>query len=58
MLTPTFGWAGGALLQGNTTGAFDGQFWLTQDGSSWSLIQEIKNFFPFTISATSVRLSI
>jgi len=53
MLTPTYGWAGGALLQGNVTGAFDGQFWLTQDGQTWSLVDQIKNFFPFTISTTS-----
>jgi hypothetical protein len=54
MLTPTFGWAGGALLQSNTTTAgFEGQLWLTTDGATWTLNSELKNFYAFYLTTTS-----
>jgi len=53
MLTPTFGWAGGALLQSSTEASFEGQFWVTNDGSTWTLNSELKNFYAFYITVTS-----
>jgi len=52
MLTPTFGWAGGALLQ-STDADYEGQFWLTTDGQTWTLDQTLANFYVFYLSTTS-----
>lgn len=51
MTNSTFGWAAGALVSGpDVTGDFDGQFWRTTDGKTWTLDSEIKNFFPMDIA--------
>ena len=50
MLSTTYGWAAGALLQGQVDGDFDGQFWVTTDGKTWTLDSSIKNFYPFDLS--------
>lgn len=53
MLNSTFGWAGGALVQSTSDSpdaASYGQFWLTTDGKTWTLNQEIRNFYVFDIS--------
>eukprot|EP00339_Tiarina_fusa_P023281 CAMPEP_0117029610 /NCGR_PEP_ID=MMETSP0472-20121206/21426_1 /TAXON_ID=693140 ORGANISM="Tiarina fusus, Strain LIS" /NCGR_SAMPLE_ID=MMETSP0472 /ASSEMBLY_ACC=CAM_ASM_000603 /LENGTH=368 /DNA_ID=CAMNT_0004737423 /DNA_START=90 /DNA_END=1196 /DNA_ORIENTATION=+ len=52
MLTPTLGWAGGALLQGDFQGDFQGIFYKTTDGVNWTLDSELKNFYPMDVSVT------
>ena len=52
MQSPTLGWAGGALLQGDFQGDFQGIFYKTTDGANWTLDSELKNFYPMDISVT------
>jgi len=52
MLSSTFGWVGGALLQGDFKGDFQGIFYKTTDGMTWTLDSQIKNFYPMDISVT------
>lgn len=50
MQSPTLGWAGGALLQGDFSGDFQGIFYMTTDGVNWTLDSQIKNFYPMDVS--------
>eukprot|EP01095_Lingulamoeba_sp_RSL-Kostka_P007959 TRINITY_DN25_c2_g1_i1.p1 TRINITY_DN25_c2_g1~~TRINITY_DN25_c2_g1_i1.p1 ORF type:complete len:404 (+),score=196.09 TRINITY_DN25_c2_g1_i1:35-1213(+) len=50
MLSPTFGWAGGALLDSSADASYEGQFWQTKDGKTWTLYQQIGNFYVFDLS--------
>ena len=52
MGSATEGWACGALVSGDVSGSFDGQFYYTTDGgNTWTLDSQLKNFFPLDISA-------
>jgi hypothetical protein len=55
MYSATVGWATGALVQGDVTGDFDGQFWQTLDGKTWTLVTSIKNFYPFDVSTVDAN---
>jgi hypothetical protein len=54
-LSTTFGWAAGALLQGDVTGDFDGQFWVTKDGVTWTLDSQIKNFYALDVTVVDTN---
>ena len=50
MASPTYGWAAGALVQGDITGDFDAIFYVTNDGQTWTADNQIKNFFPMDVT--------
>jgi hypothetical protein len=57
MLNSTYGWAGGALIEeesvdasGSPRSSFNGQFYLTTDGKTWVLNQQVRNFYVMDIS--------
>lgn len=50
MLSPTFGWAGGALIDGDEDADYYGQFYQTTDGKTWNLVQQLPNFYVFDLS--------
>merc|ERR1712137_234095 len=52
MLSSTVGWAGGALLDGDIQGKFEGQFYKTTDGVNWTLDSQIDDFYPMDLSVT------
>ena len=50
MASPTYGWAAGALVQGDITGDFDAIFYVTNDGQTWTADNQIKNFYPMDVT--------
>lgn len=50
MISPTFGWAGGADLREHGIHVFTGTLLLTQDGKTWTVVGQIGNFWAFDIS--------
>jgi len=52
MLNAQTGWVGGALVEGNFKGSYQGLFYKTTDGVNWTLDSQVENFMVTDLSVT------
>jgi len=50
MISPTFGWAGGALVPEDSRASLEGAFFKTTDGKTWTQDGTIRGFYAMDIS--------